>query len=469
VRQHRRLGFTTLVAALSLTAFAHLGFFSYAVVLLVVEAVYYGGASRVWQGARPAAAAVALALVVSLPVTFELFRYPSEFNFNNVLYERPSIDWFDLARRIGYNVDVLVSPARWFSDTTKLFGPLVLLVAWRREGREGFYAWAAIVAVAMGLLNVPQAGYVFARPASLLLILTPVALAAFITSRSANSWQAAALAALVILTIPIAGGFAVPHQPSVHAFAPGLVERIRRADGALVLLENNPHRGVTVGGQTARSLYGTHYEALVPAATGKRLYAGYWDGWQWTPFRGEMLAGGGWQGHVLGPADRDAFVAEMTKWGVRNLFVWTDTAKGLISSWPEFEPVWSDGPWRQFVLRDAPADPSSVVTSTGRGELIDRDALGGIVRLTSARKAERVVVRTHFHPSWRVFGPRGEISAAAVDGQLAFETPADGDYDVRLVYPARRGLLAMSGIVLGLVVAWDAWKTGTRSRSQLST
>jgi hypothetical protein len=170
-----------------------------------------------------------------------------------------------------------------------------------------------------------------------------------------------------------------------------------------VLVENNQHRNVIASAivSSEPSYYGTHYEALLPDATGQRLYAGAWDGWQWTPFRGEMLAGGAWKGHLLNNDDRDAFVAELRKWGVRDLFVWSTTANRVIGRWPEFIERWNDEPWRQFELAATEADTRSVATDHGRGELAATDPLGGRVRLHDVAAGDRVIVRTHFHPSWQ--------------------------------------------------------------------
>jgi hypothetical protein len=448
-----RYGFALLVIALTLTAYAHIGFLAYAIGLLILEAGYYGD----WRQLRRGLAATGLALVASLPVTFELLRYPTQFNFNNVLYVRSPIDWPMLVRRIGYNVQILLSPGRWFNDSTKLFGPIVLLAAWRRDGRAGFYAWAAIFAVGLTLLNVPEAGYVFARPAHLPVVFTPVVLAWFITTRWAGAVQAVSFAAVAMLCVPVATGFHVPHQSSVAEFVPRLVDRLKTCDGNMILLENNPHRDVDPAPDrtSEKSLYGTHYEALVPAATNKRLYAGYWDGWQFTPFRGEMLAGGAWQGHLLNDTDHAAFIAELGRWGIRHVFVWSHNAKAVLATWPELVLQWSDGPWREFELADPSADVRSVVTVAGRGELVERDPLGGLIRLTDVHQGDRVVVRTHYHPAWQAFGPSASVPTIDVGGQLGFAAPASGSYDVRLVYPTRRWLLVLGGLVLGLVVVRD--------------
>jgi len=452
-RSRARVGFTGLVAALSLAVFAHIGFFLYAVGLLAVEAVYY----RDVRHLRRALAAAALAGVVSLPLTYELLRYPGRFIPNNVMFVPPAqIDWIGVLRNLAYNVEILFLPSRWFNDPsglTSLLLPILLLMAWTRQGRLGFYAWGALFAFVLLRFNVPEAGYVFARPEHLLVVFTPVAVAGFVATRAADRRLATSLVVVVTLCFQVAW-FTLPHLRSVEDFVPGVVARLETLDGNLVVVENNPHRDVTAPSteRSERSLYGTHYEALLPSATGKRLYAGYWDGWQWTPSRGEMLAGGAWKGRLLSGADQAAFVAEMRRWGARHALVWSSTARTAFSSWQAFELRWSHDPWHHFELADQPADTRSVVVEPGAGALVSTTPLGGVVQLTGVRRGALVTVRTRFHPAWSVTWNGASRPALDREGQLAFLAPADGSYDVTLVYPARRWALAL-GLATLLLVA----------------
>ncbi len=452
MRGGRRYGFTGLVAALSLAAYAHVGFFAYAVGLLVLEAAYYGDVRHVPR----ALAAATLAFVVSLPLTYELVRYPHLFVSNNVLYAPPShIDWLGILRRIAYNIQFLFLPWRWFNDPqglTSLFLPLLLLAAWKRDGRVGFHAWAALFAFGLLRFNVPEAGYIFMRPEHLLAVFVPVALAGFVATEVGHRWLAASLALVFVLCFQVAW-IELPHHRSVAEFVPDLVARIATLDGNMVVVENNPHRDVAAGSgvRSERSLYGVHYEALLPGATGKRLYAGYWDGWQWTRARGEMLAGGAWRGRMISSADEAAFVAEMRRWGARQVLVWSATSRRVFGGWTRFTLRWEHGPWRQFELIDPEPDSRSVVTDHGAGELVSTHPLGGLVRLADVRRGDRVVVRTRFHPAWSVTWKGAPVPAVDADGQLGFAAPADGSYDVTLVYPARRWLLLVSLLTLAVV------------------
>jgi hypothetical protein len=452
-----RFGFAGLVAALTVAAFAHVGFFAYAVWLLLLEAAYY----RRLRLLPRALAAAALAFVASLPLTYELVRYPHLFLSNNVIYEPSAlVDWPRLVRRLWYNTEILFLPWRWFNDPaglTSLFLPLLLFVAWKREGRVGFYAWSGLFAFCLLRLNVPEAGYVFMRPEHLLAVFTPIAVAGFVASEANDRWAAASLALVVALCFQVAW-IELPHRRSVEDFVPDLVARLRTLDGNLVVVENNPHRDVAAGSgaRSERSLYGIHYEALLPDETGKRLYAGYWDGWQWTRARGEMLAAGAWKGRMIAAEDQAAFVAEMRRWGARHALVWSATSRTVFAGWDHFRLRWQHGPWQQFELADAQPDARSVVTDHGSGELVSTRPLDGLVRLAGVRRGDRVVVRTRFHPAWSVDWQGTTLDAVDAGGQLGFVAPADGSYEVRLVYPARRWLLLVSLATLCLagLVSW---------------
>jgi hypothetical protein len=448
-RAHERFGFTGLVAALSVAAYAHVGFFFYSVGLLAVEALYYRESRHLLRGAF----AAALAFVVSLPLTYELVRYPNLFVPNNVMFEPPAhVDWPVVVRKVFYNVEILFDPSRWFNDAagvTIMALPILLVSAWRHRGRTGFYAWCALFAVVLTRFNVPEAGYVFIRPVHLLAVFTPVALAGIVAADTGDRWLAAGLALVVALSFQIAW-FDVPHHRSVSDFVPELVDRIGSLDGNLVVVENNPHRDVAEGsgGHSEASLYGTHYEALLPAATGKRLYAGYWDGWQWNPSRGEMLAAGAWKGRMISAGDEAPFVAELKRWGARHVLVWSATSRGTFSGWPRFASRWRNGAWEQFTLVDTEPDVRSVVTEHGTGEIVSTTPLGGVVHLSGVRRGDPVTVRTRFHPAWTVVWADGESPAVDAGGQLGFLAPADGSYDVTLVYPARRWLLLVGASTL---------------------
>ncbi len=449
-RRGRRFGVPTLVLGLTLTAYSHVGFLAYAVGYLALEAAYY----RDGRAAIRGLAALAIALVASLPLTWELWRYPAYFYWNNLAPGPPApIDWAATAKKVFYNVEILFRPGRWANDytgITAVFLPLIALVACQRRSRSAFYAVAALVTVLVVRLNVSAFGYLFLRPVHMFTLFTPAALAYFVVRLVGRRWLAIALVVLFGLYMQITFQH-VPHVTSITAFDAGLVQHLRSLDGHLVLLENNPHRNMNAseGGQSEASAFGVHFESLLPAATGKRFYAGYWDGWQWSPWRAQTVAAGTFRGKPIGDTPHEAFAAEMRRWGIRHLVVWSDGSHAYLNADSRFLPRWSEGRWTDYELLDA--DPRSVVTPHGEGRLKDVDWLGARVDLTDVRAGDEVIVRTNAYPAWQASGPgAGPVALYSRGGQLAFAAPRSGTYAVTLSYPRRAWLSVASLFVAGL-------------------
>jgi len=244
---------------------------------------------------------------------------------------------------------------------------------------------------------------------------------------------------------------AVRHEAGVRAFNPALVERIERAGGHLVLVENNPHWDMisdrTVRTETSR--FDVHYESLLPGATGKLFYGQPQDGYHRSRFRGHSLAGGGFRGQAIETVPTEVFVSEMRRWGVESLLVWSDASRRYLSARPEFVARGEDGDWAQFELTNA--DPRAVVTVAGTGSLVRLTPVSGEVTLRGVPPGSRVVVRTHFHPAWSASADGRPVPLTSEDGQIAFAAPAGGDVVVRLAYDRRiwLTLMALTTLICG--------------------
>ncbi|HVL68670.1 MAG TPA: hypothetical protein VM364_15515 [Vicinamibacterales bacterium] len=461
-RQGHTAGAVLLVAGVTLTAYTHLGFLLYAALYLLLEAVFY----RDWRMALRAAVAGAAGGLASLPLYVELIAYPEYFITNNLLYA-PAADWGRIGRSLFYNTEILLHPHRWFNDYLSLANVTLPLLAWiaLRPGgsRARFHAWMALLTLGLLRLNVVDAGYLMARQMHMMVAVLPAPLAAFVIDYTGSRRLAWILVAIVGL-YPYATFHRVPHVEHPREFDPLLVERLATRDGNLVLLENSPHRDLDQHPErrTERTPFGVHFESLVAEATGKRLYGQTWDGWHWTPFRGQVVAAGSFRGQAIGLTPIDAFVAEMRKWGVRHLLVWSTPTRAYLDAAPaRFRRQWTSGPWVEYELVDA--DPRSVVTESGAGRLENLHLLGGEVHLADVRAGDRVVVRTNYFPAWRAHAAGREIPLTAASGQLAFDAPADGTCVVSLEYPRRRPLilLALAGLLAG-VGALTAFDRRTR-------
>jgi hypothetical protein len=462
-RMGRRWGAALMVLGLVLAVHSHAAFFMYTGIFLCVEALFY----RDWRmGVRVVLAGLTAALV-ALPQNVELVLYRDYFITNNIIYAKGPIDWPGVARKIFYNTELLVHPHRWFNDYLSLTLVFLAVLVWlalqpgRSRGR--LYAIFAVLTIALLRLDVPEAGYLMTRQMHVMVAVAPLPLAWFVMQHSGDRRLAMALVAVIGLYVQT-GFFGVQHVDRIEAFDAPLVERVRSLDGAMVLLENSPHRDLDAdpNRRTERTPFSSHFEMLLTGATGKRLYGQGWDCWHWTPFRGQVVAGGSFRGRAIGSTPVDDFVLELRRWGVRHLLVWSTSTRGYLDAAPQAFALREEfGLWRRYELIES--DPRSVGVPTGSGVLEPVDPLAGRVHLSAVRQGDPVVVRMNYFPAWTATTGGRSVELFAKDGQLAFNAPADGDYVVDLAYPRRRGLIAIACMVFVLGILLAARTCATRS------
>jgi hypothetical protein len=244
----------------------------------------------------------------------------------------------------------------------------------------------------------------------------------------------------------------VPHVRDAHDAAGPLVDAVSGADGALVLVENHYHRDMIVDPSITSppTPFPGNFEVLLPPATGRRLYAGIWDGWQWSPYRSQMLANGAWDGRAISAVPHDEFLTELGRWGIRHLFVWSDqSARYLAADTRLREDAPPVPPWRHFIVVDG--DSREVVTDRGQGELLERDPLGARVHVSGLAAGDLIIVRTSYHPAWTAETNGHPITLINHEGQLGLIMPVDGSAEIVLSYPRRLWLLVVAAA--GLLVA----------------
>ena len=452
-RQRRRFGPAGVALALSLAAYTHLGFFAYAVAYCGLHCLYYRDA----RGLLLVSAGTACAVLATLPAFWENWTLPSYFSFNNVLLHPPeSFQWQAFARQFYYNVEILLRPGRWFNDYTtpiRIFLPVAALIALQPRARVGFHAVAALFTLALATLNYAEFGFAFSRVHHMLPVFTAPVLAAFIVRHSGSRMMASALVVAVGLYVQIVMQ-PVPHVDTLADWNKALVERIRDSATGLVLLENSPHLDMIASPDVAspKTPFAAHFEPLLPPITGRRLYAGFWDGWQWSIFRQNLLAAGAMWGSSVLDVPRERVLDELERWGVRDVFVWSDASRQWFSSAPEFEKRWDAPPWQHFVRRQADTRP--ILTESGSGTLEGLHPLYGRVELRDVREGTLVVVRTNYYPAWSARVGTTEVALFAADGLMAFRAPQSGTYTVELHYARRRALavVALIGFALGLLI-----------------
>ena len=453
-RLGRRWGGPALFLGLTLGLYSHVAFVVYAGIYLLLEAAYYRDVKAVVR----LAIASALAIIVSLPVHWESLRYPAYVSFNNTVYNPGApIDWSLALRTIYYNVEILALPHRWFNDYRSLANvwlPALAVMAFAPgRSRVGFYACAVVLTQGLLRLNTSEIGALFDRIQHMMPLLAGPALAGFVLRFSGTRKLALALVALIGLYV--ATSFEpVRHVRTLREFDPALIDRIAAADGNLILVEVSPHRDMDSDPRrrTPNTPFDVHFEGLLPGVAGQRFYTQMWDGWIWSVFRGQVVGAGTFAGRAIEETPPAAFVAEMRKWGVKQLFVWTDASREYLARNGAFTELWRGGLWSQFALSDA--DTRQVVTASGAGRLSELGFLGGNVELVDVDAGTPVVVRTNYYPAWRASKDGRDVPLRAADGQIAFTAPESGSYIVRFEYPRYRWLsvLAVSVAFLGLWV-----------------
>jgi hypothetical protein len=452
-RRGNRWGGLVLLLGLTLALYSHPAFFIYGAIFVTIEAIYF----------RDRAAFVRLivcgaaASIAALPIHWESLRYHAYTSFNNAVYD-PSAptNWPLAIKTMYYNVEILAFPHRWFNDYRSLANvwlPALVVSALRFErSRAGFYVWVTLAAQLLLRFNTAEVGAVFDRIQHMLPIVEAPALAAFIVQFAGTPRLAAALAATLALYVPTTLA-PIGHVRDVRDWDPALVDRIAAAGGNMTVVEISPHRDMDrdPNRRSPRTPFDVHFEGLLPDATGHRFYSQMIDGWVFNVWRGEVLAAGTWRGEPIDLAPVDAFTAEMHRWGVTHLFVWTDRSRAYLARSGRFVERWRGGLWSDFEMLDA--DSRAVVAGHGTGSLRHLNILGGDVALDQVRAGDLVVVRAHYYPAWRAFDDDREVALSANDGQLAFRAPRDGSYSVHLVYPRYR-LISLVAMVAFLLGAW---------------
>src|SRR5690606_27553754 len=140
----------------------------------------------------------------------------------------PSIDWWALARSIGYNVEMLWLPHRRFNDYGGLalvLLPVTVALAIIDRSRVRFHAAAAVLTVALMRLNDPHFGYAFLSPIHMFVIFRAPVIAICVTRYARSRPAAWALVATIALYVQI-WWVPVPHINSLRDFNAALVDRV---------------------------------------------------------------------------------------------------------------------------------------------------------------------------------------------------------------------------------------------------
>ena len=452
-RLQRWWGGPLMLVGLTLAMYSHAAFFVYAVLYLGLESLYYRDA----RTAMRTAVAATVAVLTSIPTHYESFKYPEYVSFNNTVYSPGApIDWALVGRTIYYHFEILLLPHRWFNDYRSLANvwlpALVVMAMSPGRSRAGFYACAAVLTQLLLRFNTSEVGAMFDRIQHMFPLLTAPALAGFVLRYSGTRCLGIAVSTLIALYVQT-DRTPVRHVPTLRAFDPALIDRVAASDG-MVLVEISPHRDMDADPvrRTPITPFDVHFEGLLPRLAGQRFYSQMIDGWGWSVWRGQVVGAGTFRGVAIDETPPAEFAAEMTRWGVKHLFVWTDATRDYLQASGRFVERWRGGLWSHFEMADG--DTRSVVTPAGAGELRNLDLLGGDVALDGVRAGDEIVMRANYYPAWRAYADGREVILYPAGGQLAFRAPTSGTYVVRLEYPRYRAIniLAVVTLLTGLTV-----------------
>ena len=444
--RRKRWGGPLLIAGLVLVIYSHAGFLLFTLCYLALHVAL----TRDRRHGMFVLGACAIGFVGGLPLSWESLVYPDYFTANNAVLHPPPFDALSLARKVYYNVELLVQPGRWLNDATGVaivFLPIALFTAVRGSERARFYALAWLLTLGITRLYDPeQFGWGLIRAAHMHALFAAPVLGWFIASCCSRRALAASVFALIAVYVQVAFS-PVPHVRSVLDFDAALVQRIVSAEQSLVLIENSyhPEMDEDPSRQMESTPFPAHFEALLPSATGRRFYAGVWDGWQWAPARRNLLANGSWGGRRVDLVADSELLPELRRWGVTDLMVWSRVSIDRLSTSEAFSCVWHQGKWHQFRMRAS--DSRTVETASGEGRLVHVDPLGATVAIDGARIGDLVVVRTNYHPAWNAVHNGVSLRLFDADGRLAFHAPADGDISIELVYPRRLWLIGLASFI----------------------
>ena len=209
-------------------------------------------------------------------------------------------------------------------------------LAIQARGRVGFHAWAALATLGLMTLNYAEFGYAFSRPFTCCRCsrrrFSPAS-----SSGTAGS-RRVALALVATLALYVQRGV---HRRSPRARVWRSGTRRSSAGSATRRPRSRArreqpaprHDRIAACASSPKTPFGAHFEPLLPDATGRRFYAGFWDGWQWSSFRQNLLAAGAIWGRSLEevPPERGR-ARSSAKWGIRDAFVWSPAAQRFFAA-----------------------------------------------------------------------------------------------------------------------------------------
>ena len=162
------------------------------------------------------------------------------------------------------------------------------------------------------------------------------------------------------------------------------------------------------------------------------------------------------RGRFISEYPREEMRAFLKKWGVRSIAVWSRSSRDYFQTLPGTRLVSSLFPWTFFEFQEG--DGRRILSQGGSAEIVAEGYTVKRIRLKDVPKGKRVLLRMNFFPGWHGFFQDKEIPLRNEDGQLAFESPADGEGMVQLRLQTYRPFYFLSGGMLVGILLISLWR-----------
>lgn len=258
------------------------------------------------------------------------------------------------------------------------------------------------------------------------------------------------------------------HAASLAASEPALVDVVRRLPGRRVLYENS-------AGQTPLADAGVPYDVwpgaevqrggVLALASGRRLFAHPgWDPYPYHRHRDAFIVNGAWQGERMDRVGADVFHAQLMRYGVGGVVVWSASARRFfgaradryrrVGEVPARHEPYDVPMFEAFEVLGADERAARVEGDVGSASVVAEGPFHFTVDLADVPAGRWVRVVTRHLPGWRATVDGRDAEVAARDGLLAVRVAEAGASRLELRYD-RRGRHLWIGVVaamLGLVL-----------------
>ncbi len=420
---------------LGLTIYAHLPFFFYSLIYILLEIIYDRRLPF-----KNILICGAIAFLISLPFTYWFLKYPSYFIPDLIPYKpvKMSFSQFmikwgkSILHRILENIKFYgwLRPyefSRWRGIILTFLPISIFLWHQKINRRLIFYTYFTII---FAILSPPAYFLLFQRIDFLLSIFSPLLF--FYFGRYGLSPLLSILCAFMFLW----GGLGeYPHISDLKEYDKELIEEIEKMEGAYIVLEQRSILNLVQFGAGRSELpkNPTHFEVLFPLELRKKFLTGTIEGYHHSIYRGNVINSGVFRGKLISEYPVDTINKWLKKWGVKYLVLWSETSKKYFEKFSDFyKKIWEDSEWAIFEFKND--DLNEVKVEGGKGKVLKEGYFEKIIEVEGEKGAE-CIIRMNYFPAWRAYCGDKRINIYNKEGQIAFRLPSTGNQIICLRFP----------------------------------